>query len=754
MHLSNTMTFFLMMGITFITILPGYADTAVKPQASTPSEPLVLVHNGACGVSIHNLAVGAPSTVEIFAAEQLQEAFQLACGVGPPINPDSPADIEIRLGVADRFKVGVGDENEQAYAVRRTADDDIELVGNCGAAVMWAAADFCKEVLGVSWPHSTDVMMLGGGQKATLSVAHLSKVEAPDFPVRGWIIGANIHGYHYSDTIGKWMAHNRQNTLHTRFDLLYQNGTDKQMWSRGIDIETTMHTFGVLIPASLYYDKPEHPESYHPEYFPLIDGKRVRPKDEASIYLQLCLSNHEVFEIAHRNIVEGFAQRPDLNVFGVGQNDGPGGWCECSHCVEMDGAQAGTGVYSNRLIRFVNSLGEAIASSHPGKYVGTFAGGTPPDVNVADNVALTFVFAGGNYMRKITDAGDPHNAGFVKDLKGWLSKSKNVHLWAHYWTMSVDSCRAPYARTVVDSFGELKQLGLRGICGETRPPYWPGQRLFFYAMARAGWDTSLNFDTILDDYCRETYGPAASAMKSHYLLYESRIYEHVPVLLRDGAAAQLFPPAFSSADIDTLERYIAGAEVAAAGGTQGNLDAVAEVREMFEKFRKVGLDPRDIPGIGPNLVQNPGAENGSAGRSFNDLLDQGDYTAGIASGGAHTGSKSLKIECTGKPGQAARWYKEIPVTPGKRYAGSFWIRASGGAYGRLEVASSPPVLPVGWVDSNDQWVRIVVPEFAVAPTRSSITIYATNNAGGTVYFDDFFIAELPANRELPNGKEQ
>jgi hypothetical protein len=241
-------------------------------------------------------------------------------------------------------------------------------------------------------------------------------------------------------------------------------------------------------------------------------------------------------------------------------------------------------------------------------------------------------------------------------------------------------------------------------------------------------------------------------MKSYYLLYESRIYKHVPILPRDGAAAQLFPSAFSSIDIETLERHIASAERAVAGGAQGSIDAVAEDREMFENFKKVGLDPRDIPGIGPNLVRNPGAEEGSEDWLFDNLFGDGDYTASVANGDAHSGSKSLKIECTGERGQAARWYQTIRVTPGKTYAGSFWIRASGGAYGRLEMACTPQVQPVGWADSNGRWARIVVPEFTVAPTRSSITIYATNNAGGTVYFDDLFIAELPVNRKAVSGK--
>ena len=76
----------------------------------------------------------------------------------------------------------------------------------------------------------------------------------------------------------------------------------------------------------------------------------------------------------------------------------------------MDGAQVGTGVYSNRLIRFINHLANRIGPNHPGKYVGTFAYGEtrrPPDIYAADNVWVTFCYGGGNYMRKLTDPDDP-----------------------------------------------------------------------------------------------------------------------------------------------------------------------------------------------------------------------------------------------------------------------------------------------------------------------------------------------------------
>jgi hypothetical protein len=725
------------MCILSVALLSGC--TKKNSQALTPPEPLILVDNGVCNVSIHNIPTAAPSTVETFAAEELQTAFELACGIAPKINPVSPAKIEIRLGVAGQFSKSVGNENEQAYAIHRTNDGNIELIGNCKAAVMWAVDDFCKEVLHVSWPINTDVMMLQGKPQSTVIVGQLCKVDAPDFPVRGWLVAENIDGYHYSDTIGKWMAHNRMNAVQNLFPRMEEGGGYKKMLARGLDVDTTMHDLAWLIPRELYDE--------HPEYFPLIDGERVKPGPD-NISVQRCTSDPDVRNIIIDKIKQGFIDYPDLKVFGVGHNDSAGGrgWCECDNCVAMDGAQAETGARSNRYTEFTNYLANVIAPTHPGKYIGTFAYGrvrTPPDIDIADNVAITYVFMGGNYMRKITDPCDPRNVKEMATLKGWLDKSDNVHFWTHYWTSDMDSCFAPYARTVIEGFKDLKKLGFRGFIGQTYPYHWPSQRIFFYAIARASWDNSVDFDKVLDDYCNEAFGPAASAMKSYYLLYEDRIYEHVPYLTRDGACAQLFPPAFSSADMDALESYITTAEAAAAkGGFGGNIDAVTEMRQMFDRFKAISTDPRDIPGIGPNLIVNPGAEDGQSPWAWDVLYGSGDYSFTIATDAAYSGDNSFKIECTGKGGWA-RWLQSVGevLTPGKKYAASFWIRAdNNGAPGIVEFYM-PKLTRIGWQDSNDKWVRIVVPELTA--TGTNFNIYPSMDGRGYVYFDDFFLAELP-----------
>ena len=105
----------------------------------------------------------------------------------------------------------------------------------------------------------------------------------------------------------------------------------------------------------------------------------------------------------------------------------------------------------------------------------------------------------------------------------------------------------------------------------------------------------------------------------------------------------------------------------------------------------------------------------------------------------------MEITCTGKTGPAARWYQtKVPLTVGKKYAFRFWVRANGGAEGRVELFQGSGwghYTPVGWQDSGDRWVRLVIPEFTA--DHSVISIWLSASGPGTVYFDDVFLAELP-----------
>ena len=104
-----------------------------------------------------------------------------------------------------------------------------------------------------------------------------------------------------------------------------------------------VHSLDSLIPRDLYKD--------HPEYFPLIKGKRVDG------YVQRCLSNPEVIKMAKARVRNWIKEHPEATIISVSQND-TGNWCQCEQCKALDDQEDSP---SASLIRFVNAIAEDIA---------------------------------------------------------------------------------------------------------------------------------------------------------------------------------------------------------------------------------------------------------------------------------------------------------------------------------------------------------------------------------------------------------
>ena len=712
------------------------------------TSPTVLVNNGVCNVSIHINVVGTSSVLS-YSAQQLQTAFTLATGVTPEINPSIPAPIKITIGAKNRFSAGIFDASEQAYTIRTAYDGNLEFVGSSENAVLWAISDFCDRYLGVSWPVANGAATLRGAVRTNLSVEPLCIEESPDFSIRGWFIGdSSPSGTCYNENTVRWMGLNRYNIKTSPLEGLASPPNPPSYGNiveRGLVPDAgACHSFALLVPKSEYWPA-------HPEYWALINGQRVEPDlPIAGLGVQLCVSNPDVKNIIIQKIRSLISTYPKMKVFGVVPNDGSGGWCQCANCVAWDGDMAGIpSGRANRVVRLCNEVADWLHThGYPTVKVGTLAYGEfvlPPTIDVSDNVQIYYCTGGRNYMKKLTDVSDASNAILMSRINGWLAKATYVGLYEYYYTTGVESTWVPYSRTLVQEFPELKALGINGITVETTNARWPNHLAnVAYTFGRAAWDMSLTYDQILTDYCDRRYGNASAAMHSFYRLYEDNICAGVPVLKMFGPAEQLYPPCFTSTDMASLESYLSSAEAtAAASGNAQNISALVEDRARFSMFKRLTIDPVTIPGIGSNLVQNPGAESNYAYWGF-DIQNGASYTESISTSNPHSGGKSFKIECTGTP-NFSRWYQtsSCSVTMGHKYAGRLWIKTTGaGAWGEVWFYQGANDGKLSYTDTGGQWQMIVSPE--IIAEGSSITLYINSFGTGTVEIDDCFLAELPA----------
>ena len=699
--------------VVFLGSFAFMADAAERP------EPLMLVDRGKCLVSIVN--VGSPAEVERNAADVLQDAFEVATGARPEINPARKSSVEIRLGVASSFSIPVQDPSEQAYAMRRV-DGHIELVGNTPVAAMWAVADFCDRVLNVSWP-TRGTPRRTGPQRDSLSVDTLDVTESPDIEERGW---------GHCENMAEWMAKNRQNMNHCHRGNLGSTTLGK-MRPWGLSANVVNHSFSWLITGALYDE--------HPEYFPLIDGQRKRT--ERGSDPNFCVSNPDVAEIIIEKARGFFLSDPTLKFFPVVGNDN-GQWCECDACREWDGKQAGKEQYSNRLFRLVNRVAEAVADEFPGRYIGTLSYWNytmPPDIEVAPNVALGFCMGGRNYLKKLTDPTDPANKKLLDLLKEWLTRVNYVFLWEYYGGVSLKYCPLPIARTLAEEYGELAALGVKGIQSERPNADWELMELVSYTAARSGWDTDLSYEGILEDYCRAKYGPAAEPMKAYHLAYEQAVRDALPEGF-SGGSFQIALAGKADPEVwETLDGHIKqGEKIAAERGEAVHVGELAKERAVFDRMRRMTQDPRDIPGIGPNLLWNPGAEDSEVAAGWFQNLQAGRYEFSVDEEVVHSGKRSLKIACMGKAGWA-RWAQlSVPAEKGQRYVLSVWVRGKGGTLLAWQSSHRDRTF-MWWEGSEQEWQRIVLPE--IVAEKDSIMIALGTRSPCTVYYDDVFFAKLP-----------
>jgi hypothetical protein len=714
-------------------VSPGYVFFSHPPKLRLAEAPISLVENGVSRVSIHTVS-STVSLVEQEAAEQLQQAFATATGATPAINPGTPAAIQIKLGIESAFAQGIGDTHPHSYSYRRSSTGNIEILGKTPPAVLWGVNGFCRDILKVTWPIADEQIALKGEPAPIFTVNALQKTSAPAFFYRGWIISENTHGQGFDLPICNWMARTRQNSILHSPSLLYDQKVNKSR--RGLTPDTVTHSFAWLIPASEY-------KTSHPEYFPLIGGARKTVPDLANPYLQLCISNPAVLQIVTNKALQAFAENPELNVFGVAQNDGNEGWCQCANCLVWDLDQMGQKKYSNRLIRFVNSVADGIATAYPAKKIGTLAYGEtwqPPSINTRPNVEIMFTTGGRNYMKKLTDSSNPANAEIMQSLNGWRSRAQHIRFWEYYFYTGLERCPVPWSRTLCAELPELAALQIKGIFGQIFPSQWKGMSLFSYTFSRLMWDSSLTYDAILTDFCAERYGPAATEMKAYHRLYEDIVYQKVPYFPGDSAGEQILGNAFTNAEIAQLDALLtAASNKANSVGSSANAAQVQKELALFNSFKELRVDPA-VPGMGPNLVSNPSIVSGSNSWLKDTRFPFVPYTMSISNTG-RTDSKSLSISGT-SPGWA-RWHQSIPgITNGNKYALRVWVKATAGVRGDIWLTNGTQSVILNLMDSNGQWQQVVCPEFSV--TSSGLwKLHLEHRGTGTILFDDLYIAKHP-----------
>ncbi len=374
------------------------------------------------------------------------------------------------------------DVTPEAFAVR-VRDGNVFFVGRATPAVEFAVVSFIEDRLGVRWFWPGPLgEVLPPRSPGKLAVNVEDEVVVPDWSPRVW----SGNSYYPS-----WRDWNRRNKLSIGPPLprrQFQN----YVWK--------------VFPTEKYAET-------HPEYYPLVKGKRWIPPKGVR-HWRPCESNPEVQQLIVDHAVEYFKQHPESDSFSLGMDD-IATMCSCPACIAMDARphrDYALRRFSDRHYKFVNTMARKIAERCPGKHVGT----------LIYNIART--------LPKTVDRLEPNVFGYLTQVAPeWWRRSMKRHdmdltrEWAKrcsqlyrydYWGLGFLTPR--YCPHNVDEAMKFdKSVGLRGIYIEvytcwpnTGPMIWAGSKLF--------WETGLDVDGLLDEFFTKMFGQAAPVMKRYY----------------------------------------------------------------------------------------------------------------------------------------------------------------------------------------------------------------------------------------------
>lgn len=257
------------------------------------------------------------------------------------------------------------------------------------------------------------------------------------------------------------------------------------------------------------YCKPSDYYAEHPEYFALVDGKRITD--------QLCLTNEDVKDIVTAEALEMLKKQHDptssLQILSITQNDN-GNYCQCDGCSNLDnlnGSPAGT------MLTFVNEIAARIKAS--GNYenvaIDTFAyqytRKAPTQVLPREDVIVRLCSIECCFGHTLDDPDCEKNAEFMADLSEWSKICDRLYIWNY--NLNCDESVNIYA-----NFGVLQrdtqifyEHNVKGIYQQGIFYYENCDTEFFemktYLLSRLMMDPYLDYEKEKMGYLTAVYGP-------------------------------------------------------------------------------------------------------------------------------------------------------------------------------------------------------------------------------------------------------
>jgi hypothetical protein len=267
-----------------------------------------------------------------------------------------------------------------------------------------------------------------------------------------------------------------------------------------------VHTFPRLLPPSEYFNS-------HPEYFSLVNGRRIRDG-------QLCLSNPDVIRILTENLGKLIAEDPDKTYWSVSQNDCIN-YCECDDCKKL---YEKYGSISGAYVEMANRIAEKFPDRQISTLAYQFTRQAPRNIVPAPNVNIMFCSIECNRSMPLAD--DPRSAGFVKDLADWSKLTHNIFMWDYVVQFRTYLSPFPNFHTIQPNIQLFRQYGIPMMFQQGSGSSWSDlAELKQYYISKLLWNPNLDGDSLINRFIGTYYGAAAPFIRKYYDLSHDAMQE-------------------------------------------------------------------------------------------------------------------------------------------------------------------------------------------------------------------------------------
>ena len=365
--------------------------------------------------------------------------------------------------------------------------------------------------------------------------------KAKRFAVPGTLVDEQVPAFVMRDMSWRDTCENPEFAAHLRLNGPRRNfpaalgGVSGYRFAPGLGV---CHTVDKLIsPAEFAKD--------HPEYFGLVDGKRVT---EGRI--QLCLTNPDVLRICTERVLKSVREHPEYRYFGVSQGDSMWTVCKCEKCLTSDrkygDAPSGT------FLAFVNAIAVEVEKVRPDAVVETLAyrytRKPPVGIRPRHNVMPCLCTIECDYSRPIPESDYHENVAFLNDIRGWREISPFLYVWDY--TVNFSHYGYPFAnfRAIQGNLRFFRESGVEQIFeqGDGQGMHaWFGE-LRTYLLAKLEWNPDADVAALTDAFFKGYYGPAAPLARADFdeVCAFPRGGEEDPVLIYEPVTATNYPDAF------------------------------------------------------------------------------------------------------------------------------------------------------------------------------------------------------------------